>query len=53
LDRLSQTPYVHSGSPRHYLMAEMKDGKYWVVGYLDSPVEGLPEWKAGRRNAAR
>jgi len=38
--------------PQYYgesfmLMAELNEGyKWWVVGYLDKPVEWLPEWVA-------
>lgn len=32
-----------------YLMAEMADGKHWVIGYIEPGAGerfGLPEWKA-------
>lgn len=34
------------GRWRYHLMAEMKDGKFWVVGFLDCAVD-LPEWRLG------
>lgn len=29
-----------------HLMAEMTDGRWWVVATLGWPIEGLPEWSA-------
>lgn len=58
LEELMQVPFVacwsdtsvarFSKSERH-LMAEMKDGKFWVVGYLkDAAAVDLPVWVAPR-----
>lgn len=38
-----------NGQPYGYLMAEMADGRFWVVAYLlgDMDALGLPEWTKG------
>jgi hypothetical protein len=35
-----------SVSDGRYLMAEMNDGNFWVVGYLSGGTPDLPVWKA-------
>lgn len=47
--RWAETPgFVRfSLTDQHHLMAEMSDGKYWVVGRLtDPPALDLPVWVA-------
>lgn len=53
--RYSQTDQEASyGSRSVMLMAEYNDGySWWVVGYLDSPVKGLPHWTPKYRDIPR
>lgn len=39
-------PFERFSLSMNHLMAEMKDGSYWVVGYLQHPeLVQLPQWR--------
>ena len=48
LDRFSYTVLESLHSAENYLMAELKDGKFFAIGYITDPM-GLPSWSPRER----